>query len=314
MSGFTKEDLSFVSNGTRCSAWLYKPEGIERPPVVVLCHGLGAVKEMGLDMFSERFAQAGIAAFSFNYRGFGDSDGEPRQVLDIGMQHDDIAAALAYVRGRTDLDGSRVALWGSSFGGGHAMAMGARDRDLKAVVSQCPFTEGMASAMTVGPVSTVKLMLRAAMDTIGAATGGRTARVLLFGKKGEPAMMTAPDALPGILRLIEHGSQYLKPGQEVPYWVQARIAMKIPYYRPGAKLRDVKCPTLVCVCGRDSVAPPGPTLKYVAKARNAIAKTYPIGHFDIYFDEPFEQAVADQTAFLCEHLGVAAPAQAAATT
>lgn len=301
MSGWTREDLSFTSHGDQCAAWLYKPEGIENPPVVVLCHGLGAVREMRLDAFAERFAQAGMAALAFTYRGFGDSGGHPRQVLDIGMQHDDIAAALAYVRGRADLDGSRVALWGSSFGGGHVMVMGARDRDLKAVVSQCPFTDGMVSGLTVGPVSTAKVMLRGVMDAIGAATGGRTARVLLFGNAGQPALMTAPDAVPGVERLIAGGPPY-------PHWVQARVGLRIPYYRPGAKLKDIKCPTLVCVCGEDSVAPPKATLKFVAKARNAVAKTYPIGHFDIYYDEPFEQAVADQTAFLCEYLGVKSPA------
>jgi pimeloyl-ACP methyl ester carboxylesterase len=306
VSGWTREDLSFPSHGDECAAWLYKPEGVERPPVVVLCHGLGAVREMGLDRFSERFAEAGIAAFSFTYRGFGDSGGEPRQLLDIGMQHDDIAAALAYVRGREDLDRSRVALWGSSFGGGHVMVMGARDRDLKAVVSQCPFTDGMSSGFTLGPASTAKVMLRGIADTIGAATGaatgGRMSRVLLFGVAGQPALMTAPDALPGILRLIGD--------LPYPHWVQARIGLRVPYYRPGAQLKNIKCPTLVCVCRDDSVAPPKATLRYAAQAPNAEAKTYPYGHFDIYFDEAFEQVVADQTAFLCKHLGVTAPAAA----
>lgn len=307
MSDWTREDVSFDSHGDRCAAWLYKPEGVERPPVVVLCHGLGAVREMRLDAFAERFAQAGMAALAFTYRGFGDSGGEPRQILDIDMQHEDIAAALAYVRGRDDVDGTRVALWGSSFGGGHVMVMGARDPDLKAVVSQCPFTDGLASGFTVDPISTVKITLRSICDAIGSATGGRTARVLLFGDAGRPALMTAPDAVPGVERLIEPIADL-----GYPIWVQARVGLRIPVYRPGKLLKEVKCPTLVCVCSEDSVAPAKTTLKYVSGAPNAEAVTYPIGHFDIYYDEPFERAVADQTAFLVEHLGVAVPQAAAA--
>ncbi|MBK5230065.1 MAG: alpha/beta hydrolase, partial [Thermoleophilia bacterium] len=260
---------------------------------------LGAVREMGLDAFAERFAAAGIAALAFTYRGFGDSGGQPRQLLDIAMQHDDIAAALAYVRGRADLDGSRVALWGSSFGGGHAMAVGARDGDLKAVVSQCPFTDGMASGFTLGPISTAKVTLRAIVDSIAAFAGRSGPRVLLFGDAGEAALMTQPDVVPGVERLIGD--------LPYPHWVQARIGLRIPFYRPGKQLKNVTCPTLVCVCGEDSIAPAKPALKYAGQAPNAEAKTYPCGHFEIYFDEPFEQAVADQTAFLCKHLGVTAP-------
>lgn len=302
MSGWTREDLSFTSHGDQCAAWLYKPEGVERPPVVVLCHGLGAVREMGLDAFAERFVAAGVAALAFTYRGFGDSGGEPRQLLDIAMQHDDIAVALAYVRGRDDLDGSRVALWGSSFAGGHVMVMGARDPDLKAVVSQCPFTDGMASGFTLGLVSTVKVMSRAIVDSIAALFGRLGPHVLLFGKAGQAALMTRPDVIPGIERLIGD--------LPYPHWVQARIGLRVPFYRPGKQLKNVECPTLVCICSEDSIAPAKPALKYANKAPNVEAKAYPYGHFDIYFDEPFERVVADQTAFLLKHLGVTAPAAA----
>ena len=62
---FTRRDVRFVSGETYCSAWLYLPIGVERPPVVVLGHGLGAVREMRLDAYSERFAAAGIATLAF---------------------------------------------------------------------------------------------------------------------------------------------------------------------------------------------------------------------------------------------------------
>lgn len=309
MSGFTREDVSIDSHGTRMAGWLYKPDGVENPPVVVLCHGLGAVREMALDKYSERFADAGIAALSFTYRGFGDSEGEPRQLLDIGMQHDDIRAALAYARGRDDLDGNRVALWGSSFGGGHVMAVGAGDPDLKAIVSQCPFTDGLASGLTVNPLSSLKIGLRASMDAIGARTGGRRAQILLFGDSGQPAMMTAPDAVPGVERLIAHAREQ---GVDYPQWVWASIGLDIMRYRPGKQLPNVQCPTLVCICDSDTVAPAAAASKYVGEAPKADFRMYPCGHFDIYFDEAFERAVADQTQFLVKQLGVGAPVATAA--
>ena len=83
--------------------------GVTSPPVVILGHGLGATREMRLDAFAERFAQAGIAALAFTYRHFGDSGGQPRQLLSIKRQLADWDAAIAWVKNRRDVDGTRIA-------------------------------------------------------------------------------------------------------------------------------------------------------------------------------------------------------------
>jgi len=99
----SRGDIDFPSgrSGERCRAWLYSPEAAQAP-LVLMAHGLGAVKEMRLDAFAERFADAGLAALVFDYRHFGDSTGEPRQLIDIGKQHDDWRAAVAFARGLGD--------------------------------------------------------------------------------------------------------------------------------------------------------------------------------------------------------------------
>ena len=119
--------------------------------MVILGHGLGATREMRLDAFAERFAQAGIAALAFTYRHFGDSGGQPRQLLSIKRQLADWDAAIAWVKDRRDVDGTRIAVWGSSFGGGHSITVASRHPELKAAVAQCPFTDGLASALALGP-------------------------------------------------------------------------------------------------------------------------------------------------------------------
>ena len=88
MSGFTTEEVRFKSVDGECGATLTRPAGEGPFPAVVLCHGLGAVREMRLQANAERFAEAGIVALNFTYRHFGDSSGEPRQLLDIGKQRD----------------------------------------------------------------------------------------------------------------------------------------------------------------------------------------------------------------------------------
>jgi len=113
-------DVAFPSDGDDCRAWLFMPEA-ERPPVVILGHGLGGTREYGLEPYAQRFADAGIAALLFTYRHFGDSGGQPRQLLDIERQLGDWGAALAYARSRDGIDHDRIALWGTSFAGGHVI-------------------------------------------------------------------------------------------------------------------------------------------------------------------------------------------------
>src|SRR5438874_7879452 len=140
----TRLDVAFPSAGDDCRGWLFVPDA-ENPPLVILGHGLGATREYGLEPFARRFADAGIAALAFTYRHFGDSGGQPRQLLDIERQLSDWAAALAYARGLDGIDTDRIALWGTSFAGGHVLVAAARDGDVAAVVSQCPFTDGLAA-------------------------------------------------------------------------------------------------------------------------------------------------------------------------
>src|SRR3954467_3836536 len=120
----TRLDVAFPSDGDHCKAWLFMPDA-ERPPLAILGHGLGATREFGLEAYAERFADAGIAALAFTYRHFGDSGGQPRQLLDIERQLGDWAAALAYARNLDGVDHQRIALWGTSFGGAPPTGAGA---------------------------------------------------------------------------------------------------------------------------------------------------------------------------------------------
>jgi len=291
----TRHDVSFDSHGDTCAAWLFLPDGVTNPPVVILGHGLGATREMGLDGFAERFAQAGIAALAFTYRHFGDSTGQPRQLLSIKRQLADWDAAIAHVKARPDVDGTRVAVWGSSFGGGHAIVVAARHPELRAAVSQCPFTDGVASARALGPVGTMRLLPTVARDVLAAALHKEPVLLTLAGAPGEKALMTAPDALPGYLALVPGGGIFINE-------VAARVAPTITRHRPGKAAKDVTMPILFCICDHDSVTPPEETVAYARTAPLGEIKRYDAGHFDIYLGTPFESVVADQTDFLTRHL------------
>ena len=300
---FTRHDVTFPSGDSRCAGWLYLPKGVVSPPVVVLGHGLGATREMRLDAFAERFAQAGIASLAFTYRHFGDSGGRPRQLLSIKRQLTDWDSAIAYAKSRRQVDPDRVAVWGSSFGGGHAITVASRHPELRAAVAQCPFTDGLASALALGPLASLRITPVLARDLASRVRGKAPAMVPIAGPPGSPALMNAPDALPGYEAL-------LPPGKTFRNEVAARVIPTIAAYRPGRAAKKVAIPILFCVSDTDSVTPPAQTLRYAATAPQGEIKRYDAGHFDFYTGETFETLVRDQIEFLTRQL---APAPAAST-
>jgi uncharacterized protein len=127
-----RQDVRFPSGDTQCAAWLYRPPGERRAPCIVLAHGFGALKERRLDAYAERFAAVGYGALVFDYRHFGESGGEPRQLVNTRRQHQDWQAALRFVRGLDGIDPGRIVAWGSSNSGGHFEASVADQLDFLA--------------------------------------------------------------------------------------------------------------------------------------------------------------------------------------
>ncbi|MBI3226079.1 MAG: alpha/beta hydrolase [Mycolicibacterium cosmeticum] len=297
---YTRYDVSIASGEDMCAAWLYLPNGVTSPPVVILGHGLGATREMRLDAFAERFAQAGMAALAFTYRHFGDSGGHPRQLLSIKRQLGDWNAVIAWVKSCRDVDGTRIAVWGSSFGGGHAITVASRHPELKAAVAQCPFTDGLASALALGPTESLKVMPTVARDYAAMILRRPPAMIPLAGPPGSVALMNAPDALPGYQAL-------LPPDTTFRNQVAARVTPTVMAYRPGRSAKKIKFPILFCISNTDSVTPAVQTLRYARTAPRGEIKCYDAGHFDFYQGASFEAVVSDEIEFLTRQLQ---PAQA----
>jgi len=266
---------------------------------VILAHGFAGIREARLDAFAERFAAAGMAALVFDYRHFGASAGEPRQLLDIPRQHQDWRAAIAYARALDGVDPDRVALWGTSFSGGHVVVVAAGDERIAAVVAQAPFMDGLPTLRGLGAAHALTLTRAGVRDELHRLRGRAPHLVGVVGPPGARAVMTTPDAEPGYLALIP-------PGVEFRNAVAARVALRVGAYRPVRAAARVRCPLLVCICDRDAITPPGPAAKAAARAPRGEARHYDAGHFDIYVGDVFERAVADQVAFLSRHLRPAA--------
>jgi fermentation-respiration switch protein FrsA (DUF1100 family) len=133
--------VTFSSEGLKCCGLLYLPEGGEQKkqfPAVIMAHGLSGVKEQALPQVAEKFADAGFVTFIFDYRFFGDSEGEPRnQVFPLEMV-EDYRNALTWVSELPNVDPKRIGIWGTSLSGGIALYTTTFDKRVKAVVVQVP--------------------------------------------------------------------------------------------------------------------------------------------------------------------------------
>ena len=118
---------------------MYWPHPESPPaPTVVMAHGLTGTRRDRLGAFAERFAEAGFAALVFDHRGFGDSGG-PADHFEPALQLGDWRSAIEFARDLPGIDPERIATFGSSMGGGNALAAAALDPRVAAAISQVPF-------------------------------------------------------------------------------------------------------------------------------------------------------------------------------
>lgn len=285
----TKSD--FVSRGIRCDGDLYLPENVKKPPVIIMAHGLSAVKAFRLSAFAERFVEKGMAAFLFDYRTFGQSDGEPRHLVNPFHHVQDWLAAIAHVRNLPEVDPKRIALWGTSFSGGHVILAAAKDAGIKAVVSQVPFVSGFSS-----------IRMRSISDIILATVYGmtdyiKTAFLLpphyspAIAQPGTFAAMNSEESYPGFRSIIPEGSKWENK-------MTSRAFILMAFYYPVYYAKKVKAPVLLIGGKNDSLVPFSVVKKTAERLPNCEFVALETNHFEPYTGARFEQSIKIQIDFL----------------
>ncbi|MDP3967825.1 MAG: alpha/beta fold hydrolase [Nocardioides sp.] len=299
---YSTSEETFDSQGTTCAARVYRStSAASSRPVVVMAHGFGGVRGLRLYAYAERFAAAGYAVVVFDYRGFGDSAGEPRQLLAVRMQHQDWRAALAFARQLPDVDPARVIAWGTSFSGGHVITLAGQGEPLAAIIAQVPHVSGPAAVRATGLRRGLRVGPHGVRDLLGSCLGRAPVYVPSVAHPGATGVMTSPDAMPGMDRLLAESGL---TRDDVPVEVAARIAVLIGLYSPSRWAGGVTCPALVQIAAEDSITPPRVAEAAAAKMRQATVCTYPGGHFDPYVEPLFPTVVGDQLGFLQRNVPV----------
>ena len=275
-------DTQFDVAGDACAAWMYQPKHTDGSPVVVMAHGLSGTRRDRLGPFAERFAERGCFALVFDHRGFGDSAGSP-DLFEPARQLVDWAQAIAFARRWPGVDPDRVVTFGSSMGGGNALAAAYRDTRVAAAISQVPFLDMVRQAYRAHPQVFSRMLLAAIRNEYLPAVG----------QPDEAAFINAPGSEAGWRHVVAIGEESRWRDRVSSRWLLG------PPYNPGRYAKHLHCPWLVCVGGADQVARPEAAIAAAKRAPRGELRVYPgVDHFDVYDGPEHEAVVSDQLAFL----------------
>lgn len=296
---FSRNRVSFLSASTTCAGYLYTPiDGTDNAPCLLMVNGFSGTMDHHLPRYAERFANAGFFVMIFDYRFFGESDGQPRQLLSVRKQREDVRHAISFLRAHKQIDASRIVLWGTSLGGGRVIDAAAHDSKIAAVIAQVPGIDMVARnarATIHMPASMLRKVLAAAViDGVKGALGLRPHYIKIFSDRGETAVFTDPK-LKHRFDALMHSSKTWKN------WFTPRFYLSPPRYKKGT-IEKVSMPLLLCVADKDVYANPLFQEWIGKQAPKGEVRHYDAEHFDIYHDKVFGQVVEDQIAFVRRHV------------
>lgn len=294
---------TFLSSGVACAATLHLPtdyDGHRQLPGILMIHGWGGVQEALISPFQQAFNAVGFAVMTFDYAGWGYSQGLPRNSINPWQRERDADAALAHLRSQPQVDARRIVLWGSSFGGGHTVALAAQHPSLLGAIAHVPMLDGRAAMLATPPLRAMRMLLEALRDSLPA---GKPHYVPIISPEGSFSTMDRDRAdwalREGLKREgVSHRSFYDNR-------VRARSTLLIGLYRPFKQLKNIAIPTLLVGADNDTVAP---FVRHkIAAANNPYLQTHtlPANHFEPYFEPVMTPNIQRQLQFLQELLAAA---------
>lgn len=283
-----KKEIDFYSKKVRCSALVYKPKLDSSKGLIVMAHGLGGVKELWIDKFADFFSKNGYECFLFDYRNQGASDGSKKQLVNVKDQLEDWNNAIDFAKQNSKT--KNIILFGSSFSGGHVIKLLSERKDVKMAISQCPYTDALATTKTFPMKRILRFVFPVIFDLLSCVTGYHPYMLQLASKDGKTALMKVPN--------FEVYLEKIPKDLNVPNAAPARTILQFLKYSPGKYFKKITKPIFVAPCLKDNLAPASKTIELAHQCKTAVVKEFDCDHFDIYFGEYFKDACNSYLEFL----------------
>ena len=288
--------VSFYSEGVKLAGDLFLPADVkpgDRRAGIVLCHGYTGVRSIYLPDNARVLAEAGYVVMSFDYKGWGDSEG-PKSRLAPYSRVADVQAALTFLGAQPEVDAARLGIYGTSYGGATVVWVGAIDPRVKCVVSVVGIGNGTRWMRSVRrPDEWHDLLERAAQDRVKRALEGasqmvKREEILLPDRQSAELAAAArrnnPAAVGEIpLEYVDDTAQFN------PEWVVDRIAPR---------------PILFITTDDDRLVPPEESIQLHARAGEPkkLVVLHGFGHYQVYQEPAFSQVMGETVAWYRQHL------------
>lgn len=274
-----RQDITFMSQGLRCSGWLYIPDNLapkENAPAIIMAHGFSCVKEMYLSNFAERFADAGFVTLAFDYRYFGVSEGEPRGQFFGLEQQEDYRNAITWISDHPQVDPQRIGIWGYSYGGGVVLYVGMFDKRVKAIVALNPTAMNYDVRHRFNPERWDQLGELVLKDRIERYRTGKINYIKVVAPEGEPCVLSMPGAY----------EWFMEASKIAPNWRNQITMESLEKYREFDPISLIHLiaptPLLMIAAEYDKLIPLNiPVSAYELAPEPKSLKILPCGHFDV---------------------------------
>jgi hypothetical protein len=295
------QPVSFYSEGVKLRGDLFMPAGIgtnEHRPGIVLCHGYTGVRSLYLPDNARLLTEAGYVVLSFDYKGWGDSDGPKSRLSPYGRVIDS-QAALTFLGAQSMVDPDRLGLYGTSYGGATVVWTAAVDPRVRCVVSVVGIGNGRRWMRSVRrPDEFADLLDRSAADRVHRVMTGESefverTDILLPDRQSAELAAAARAGNPGAVSQIP--LEFIDDTLGFhPEWVVDRIAPR---------------PLMLITTDNDRLVPPDESGELFRRAgepkRLVVLRGF--GHYEVYTGDAFRQVMEHTVGWYRQYLPVDHP-------
>ncbi|MBU0744841.1 MAG: alpha/beta hydrolase [Gammaproteobacteria bacterium] len=285
--------LTFLSEGAQIAGTLYfpKPHIDRKIPGVALCQGFAGTKEMLLPAYAKKLADNGYLALTFDYRGFGSSEGEPGRLVPK-LQVEDIKNAISYLSSLDEIDANRIGLWGTSYGAANAIVATSEDQRVKCLCIQLAFGNGercITGNMTPEDKNKLKETLLKLQE-----------KKELTGKE----MMVPVSKILSDEQSKKFFQEYSDKFPELKTKIPFLTILETMNYKPENYLKNLNVPISIIGAEKDLVNPISETyaLYDLALEPKELMVVKDATHFDLYAGDYLEQVTNKQVSWFNKYL------------
>ncbi len=292
----SSQKVSFYSEGVKLAGDLFLPDNLaagEKRAGILLCHGYTGVRNLYLPDTARALTEAGYVVLTFDYKGWGDSEGSPNRLAPYGRVLDS-QAALTFLGAQDMVDAGRLGIYGTSYGGATVVWTAAVDPRVKCVVSVVGVGHGRRWMRSVRhPDEFADLLALAEEDRVRRVMTGQSkfverTDILLPDRQSAALAAAARAGNPGAVSQIP--LEFIDDTLGFhPEWVVDKIAPR---------------PVLFITTDDDRLVPPDESEALYAKAGEPkkLVVLPGWGHYEVYTGEAFRQVIAPTIAWYREHL------------